>query len=139
MKVRPPLEQHTRMHVNIRLQNLDWILDQGLPDCNVFQEQAKTNEQNNKFKGKRPDYVLYERETDKPVAIIEAKRPGESMDEAMKQAICRYARPLQVPLVFAFNETFVVAHHLMQSRPLKIDGEELQDFVDQITSLRFVN
>lgn len=27
----------------------------------------------------------------------------------------------------------------MQSRPLKIDGEELQDFIDQITALRFLN
>ena len=139
MAIRPPLESHTRTHINIRLQNLSWELDQGSPHCNVFQEQAKTDEQNRKFEGNRPDYVLYEKGTDRPVAVIEAKRPGESLDEAMDQAIKRYAQPLQVPLVFAFNETFVVAHHLMQNRPLKIDGEELQDFVDQLTSLRFIN
>ncbi len=57
----------------------------------------------------------------------------------MNQAIEKYAKPLQIPLVFVFNETFVLARHTLQIRPLKIDGEELQDFVDQFTSLRFIN
>jgi type I restriction enzyme M protein len=41
-------------------------------------------------------------------------------------------------LIFAFNDTFVVSKHINQGRPLKIDGEELQEFVDQLTALRFV-
>ena len=57
----------------------------------------------------------------------------------MEQAVERYAKPLQAPLAFAFNDTFVNARHVLQNRPLKIDGEELQDFVDQITALRFMN
>jgi len=133
------MEAHTRSLINIRLANLGWYLDQSSNSCNVFQEQAKTDEQNRKFQGHRPDYVLYEKGTNSPLAIIEAKRRGQSMDLAMRQAIDQYARPLQVPLIFAFNETFVITHHLMQDRPLKIDGEELQDFIDQVTSLRFIN
>ena len=82
---------------------------------------------------------MYESGTDIPIAIIEAKRPGEDLESAMQQAITKYAEPLQVPLVFAFNETFVTSRHIWQSRPLKIDGEELQEFVEQLTVLRFIN
>lgn len=139
MPIRPPLEAHTRTKIDTHLRNLNWMLDQRDPRCNVFQEQAKTDDQNRKFKGNKPDYVLYETGTSKALAIIEAKRSGESLDKAMEQAITRYAKPLQTPLAFAFNDTFVVAHHVFQSRPLKIDGEELQDFIDQVTALRFIN
>ena len=139
MSIRSPLEPHTRTIIDRRLENLGWILDQNNPKCNVFQEQAKTEEQNEKFEGNNPDYVLYEMGTDIPIAIIEAKRPGQDLDKALQCAIRKYAQPLQVPLVFAFNETFVTSKHVLQSRPLKIDGEELQEFIDQITSLRFIN
>ena len=137
--VRSPLEAHTRAQINVRLMNLGWNLNEKSPECTVTQEQAKTNAQNALFKGKKPDYVLYEKGTDTPIAIIEAKRPGQDLDVALKQAIDLYATPLNVPLVFAFNDTFVVAKHTGQNRSLKIDGEELQDFVDQLTSLRFIN
>lgn len=113
-------------------------MNQRDPKCNVFQEQAKTDEQNKKFKKGRPDYVLYEAGTDIPLAIIEAKKPGEDLDKAMEQAVERYAKPIQAPLAFAFNDTFVTARHVLQGRPLKIDGEELQDFIDQLTALRFI-
>ena len=139
MSIRSPLESHTRTKIDRRLENLGWILDQNNPKCNVFQEQAKTHEQNLKFDGKHPDYVLYETGTDTPIAIIEAKRPGEDLDNAMAEAIKKYAQPLQVPLVFAFNETLVISQHVLQSRPLKVDDEELQEFIDQVTALRFIN
>jgi len=50
-----------------------------------------------------------------------------------------YATPLNVPLVFAFNDIVVISKHTFNSRPLKIDGEEIQDFIDQFTVLRFIN
>lgn len=137
--LRPPLEAHTRTQIDLRLMNLGWILDQSNPHCNVFQEQAKTEEQNQRFEGKKPDYVLYDSGTDTPLAIIEAKPPSGDLDRAMNQAVTRYAQPLSVPLVFVYNEIFVAGLHVDQSRPLKIDGEQLQDFVDQATALRFIN
>lgn len=133
-----PLEAHTRNKINLRLQNLNWILDETKPDCNVFQEHAKTVEQNRKFGGGNPDYVLYENGTDNPIGVIEAKKPGINLEGAMVQAE-KYARAINAPLIFAFNDTFVTAKQIEQSRPLKIDGEELQDFVDQFTSLRFIH
>lgn len=138
MAVNAPLEAHTRTQINTRLQNLGWVLDQRSPNCNVFQEQPKTERQKILLAGSRPDYVLYDAGTDNPLAVIEAKRPGEDLDKALEQAV-DYARPIQAPLVFAFNDTFVTAQHILQNRPLKIDGEELKDFVDQLTALRFIN
>jgi len=137
-KPRYPLEAHTRSQIDTRLQNLGWILNQKDIHCNVFQEQAKTTEQNKKFKRGRPDYVLYESGTDNPLAVIEAKKPGNDLDKALDQAIECYAKPIQAPLAFAFNDTFVITRHVLQSRPLKIDGEELQEFIDQLTALRFI-
>lgn len=132
-----PLEAHTRSQIDLRLQNLGWIFDEKNPNCNVFQEHAKTTEQNKKFEGGKPDYVLYESGTDVPIAVIEAKKPGLKLDNAMMQAE-KYAKAIKAPLVFAFNDTFVTAKQLEQGRPLKIDGEELQDFTDQLTALRFI-
>src|SRR5687768_1410184 len=101
-----PLEAHTRSQINIRLQNLNWVLDETKPDCNVFQEHAKIDEQNKRFGGNRPDYVLYESGTDNPIGVIEAKKPGINLDGAMAKAEW-YARAINAPLVFAFNDTFV--------------------------------
>jgi len=136
--LRPPLEAHTRNQINLRLANLGWNLDEKNPKCTVTQEQAKTDKLNALFQGKRPDYVLYDTDGKIPIGVIEAKRPGEDLNEAMRQAIDLYGKPLGVPLAFAFNDTFVTAKHINQNRPLKIDGEELQDFVDQFMSLRFI-
>ena len=102
-------------------------------------EHALTNEQTKKFNGKRPDYVLYETGTENPIAIIEAKRPGQDIDSALRQAIDLYATPLSIPIAFAFDDVFVSAKHLPDSKTLKIDGEELKDFVDELTALRFMS
>lgn len=136
--IRAPLEEHTRNQINIRLMNLHWNLNEKDPKCNVTQGQARTDEQNALFSGKKPDYILYETNTTNPIGVIEAKRPGEDLDNAMEQAVERYAKPLNAPLSFAFNDTFVTAKHVYQGRPLKIDGEELQDFIDQFMALRFI-
>ncbi|MDX2076977.1 MAG: N-6 DNA methylase [bacterium] len=133
-----PLEAHTRSQINLRLQNYGWEFDQKNPQCNVFQEQAKTQKQKELLQGGRPDYVLYETGSDIPLAIIEAKKPGGSLDEAILQAE-KYAVAINAPIVFAFNDTFVIAKHISQNRPLKIDGEELQEFVDEETILRFIH
>ena len=132
-----PLEVDTRESINTRLKHLGWIIEGENPNCNVFQERVKTEEQSCILQGRRPDYVLYQSNTDKPIAVIEAKRPGSDLEKALQQAI-DYANPLSVPLVFACNKTFAIAQHVSQGDPLKIDGEEIQDFIDEMTSLRFI-
>ena len=54
-----PLEASTRKKIDQMLINLGWEVDEYSPKCNVFAERAKTLEQNKKFSGKQPDYVLY--------------------------------------------------------------------------------
>lgn len=133
-----PLEWHTRSKIDLRLRNLGWNLDEKDPNCTVFQGHPKTTEEQKLLNRDYPDYFLYEAGGTRPIAVIEAKRPGESLDQAMNQAVNKYANPLGVPLAFSFNDTFVQSLFIPKNRPLKIDGEELQDFVDQYTALRFV-
>ena len=129
----------------IQLENLGWIVHETDPQNNVTQGRVKTPEQQkqiadaNEGRLRFPDFVLYQERTNKPIGIIEAKRPGESLENALDQAEERYAAPLNAPLIFAYNDTFVATRYLHNKRPLKIDGEDVRQFIDHHTSLRFVN
>jgi len=139
------LEASVTTSICTQLNNLGWIVDERHPSNNVTQQRAKTDVQKKLLRDanggvlRYPDFVLYEQGTSNPIAVIEAKRPGESLSAAIEQAKTRYARPLGAPLVFAYNDTFVDTHHIFQSRALKIDGEDVRQFVDHYTSLRFIN
>jgi type I restriction enzyme M protein len=135
----PRQEVSTRTEINQRLTNLGWILDERDPNCNVTQGRVKTEEQRRALAGKFPDYVLYETGSERPIGIVEAKRPSGDLDVALRQAIEKYAAPLGIPLVFAFNDAVVRTSHYPTERPLKIDGAELQEFIDQLLALRFVH
>jgi len=133
-----PLEAYTRTNINTKLTNLGFVLDELSPNCNVFQERAKTEQQDKLLKRKNPDYIIYDSDSDNPIAIIEAKRPGESLDAAIKQATELYATPLNVSIIFVTNDTFVRSINLKDNKPLKIDGAELQEFVDESTIKQFL-
>ncbi len=132
-----PKEANTRTTIDVKLKNLWWILDEKDPKCNVFKEQPRTKEEKKTLDGKYPDYVLYDDENN-PIWIIEAKRPNVSLESAFEQAINLYANKLKTPLVFVSNGTFVQWRFLNNWQPLKIDWEELQDFIDQYTCLKFL-
>lgn len=132
-----PLEASTRTSIDTRLKNLGWVIDDSLPNCNVFLERAKTENQVRLLKGKSPDYLLYQSNSDNPVAVIEAKRPGYNLEKALQQAVEKYAIPLSIPLVFACDKTFAISQHIPQRNPLKIDGEEIRDLVNEPTIMRF--
>ena len=70
-------ESAARKSIDSILSNLGWSVDEQQLDCNVYTERAKTEDQNIKLQGKQPDYILYEYGTDRPIAVIEAKRPGK--------------------------------------------------------------
>lgn len=141
----PRLEASVTHAICLQLENLGWVVNESDADNNVTQQRARTVEQKSKLRkanGGRvafPDFVLYEQGTNNPIGIIEAKRPGVSLESALKQAEDQYARPLGAPLLFAYNDTFVATRYLHNERPLKIDGEDVRQFVDHYTSLRFVN
>jgi len=70
-----PLEMSTRQLIDITLKNLGWNFSG--KEQNVYLEQPKTEEERKKLGGKRPDYVLYSKDSDVPLIVVEAKKKGE--------------------------------------------------------------
>jgi len=132
------LEASVTYSILTQLDNLGWVIDETNPDCNVFQQRAKTEEQKKLLKGKAPDFVLYQSGTNRPIAIIEAKRPDETLTSVLDKTEEKYATPLEAPLIFAYNDTFIATRYLYNKRPLKIDGEDVRQFINHYTALRFV-
>ena len=133
------LEASVTHSILTQLNNLGWIVDKTSPDCNVFQERAKTEEQKKLLKGKMPDFMLYQKGTNTPIAVIEAKKPEGTLTTAVDDAERKYAQPLEIPLIFAYNDTFVATRYLNIGRPLKIDGEDVRQLIDHYTALRFIH
>lgn len=133
------LEASVRYSVLTQLDNLKWIVDETNPECNVFQERPKTKEEEKRLAGNNPDFVLYEKGTDRLIGVIEAKRPDKTLSKTLDEAEEKYAKPLEIPLIFAYNDTFITSRYLYNSKPLKIDGEDIRQFIDHYTALRFIN
>lgn len=130
-----PLEAESRVLIDRSLENLGWKLDG--KDQNVYYEQPKTEAEKKKLKGKRPDYVLYSKESDKPLIVIEAKKKGARIDTALEQGI-DYARAIEAPLVFATDGVFCKAFHTVANRPPILNGEEIDEFIREALALRYL-
>lgn len=130
-----PLEAETRLLIDRNLENLGWKFNG--KDKNVYVEQPRTDEEKKKLGGKRPDYVLYSKDSDKPLIIIEAKKPGSRIDTALEQGI-NYARKLEAPLVFATDGVFCKAFHTGANRTPILNGEEIDEFIREALALRYL-
>ena len=130
-----PLEADTRLLIDTALTNLGWKLDG--KDKNVFVEQPKTEAERKLLGGKHPDYVLYSKESDRPLIVIEAKKKGTRLDAAMEQGIS-YARAINAPLVFATDGVFCKAYHTDANRPPILNGEEIDEFIRETLALRYL-
>lgn len=130
-----PLEAETRVLIDRSLENLGWKLNG--KDQNVYYEQPRSEEEKKKLGGKRPDYVLYSKESDKPLIVIEAKKKGSRIDAALEQGI-GYARAIDAPLVFATDGVFCKAFHTVANRPPILNGEEIDEFIREALALRYL-
>lgn len=130
-----PLETDTRILIDRALSNLGWNLEG--KDKNVFLEQPRSEEERKKLGGKRPDYVLYSKESDKPLIIIEAKKKGVRLDAALEQGI-DYAKAIDAPLVFATDGIFCKAFHIGANKPPILNGEEVDEFIREALALRYL-
>jgi type I restriction enzyme M protein len=130
-KLTSPLESATRIKINNWLSNLGWIIDENDPKCNCFTERARTVDENRKFKGAKPDYVLYSSKNFSPLAIIEAKKPGESLEKALAQGIEKYAKPLGVKIVFITDGLFIQAYHLDDNDYLYYNSTLVTEFLSE--------
>lgn len=131
-----PLEAETRLLIDRSLENLGWKFKG--KNKNVFVEQPRTEKERKKLGGKRPDYVLYSIDSDKPLIVIEAKKKGSRIDNALEQGI-GYARTLEAPLVFATDGVFCKAFHTGANRTPILNGEEIDEFIREALALRYLN
>lgn len=132
------LETATRKKIDLIINNLGWNTDEDSSDCNVFTERAKTKEQNKRLKGKAPDYVLYRSKSDEPIAIIEAKKKGQNIEQALNQAIEKYAKPLGVKIVFAIDGSFIKTWHISDNKELSIEGDIVHELLSENRILQFI-
>lgn len=131
-------ETSTRKNIDASLTNLGWIIDERSSSCNVYTERAKTVEQNKKLNGKEPDYLLYKSETDDPIGVIEAKKPGQNLKDALKQAISDYANPLGIHIIFVTDGSIIESFDIRNNENLRIDGELVTDFLPEVKVLCFI-
>jgi len=132
-----PLETDVRSQVDERLKNLGWILDINNPERNVFLEQPKTTQEKKKLKGKRPDYVLYQKDTETPLIVIETKKRGENIEKALMQG-AEYAHVLNAPIVFATDGVYYKSLHTKKNKPLIKNGEEIDELIRELLALKFL-
>ena len=130
-----PLEADTRVLIDTNLKNLGWHLSG--KEQNVFFERAKTENEQKKLGGKRPDYVLYSKDSDKPLVVIEAKKKGERIDAALEQGIF-YAKQLDAPLVYATDGVFCKSFHTLGNTVPKLNGEDIDEFIREALALKFL-
>lgn len=131
-----PMEEDTRALINNTLVNLGWKWD-GV-NQNVYFERTKTKEEQKKLNGKRPDYVLYPENSNKPLIVIEAKRKGARIDSALEQGI-NYAKAIGAPLVFATDGVFCKSYHTIDNCTPILNGEELDEFIREALAIKFLN
>jgi len=132
-------ESSTRKKIDIWLNNLGWDTNEDHPSCNVTTERALTEDQNKRIKPNEPDYILYQSGTENPIAVIESKRKGQTLDQAIQDALEKYARPLKIPIVLASDGTFVKTYHVNESKELIMDGEVVGELLSEDHLLRFVS
>ena len=137
-----PLESATRKRIDEILNKLGWKGDEFKDGCNVFTERTRTIEERKKIKaafpkGKFPDYVLYRSDTFEPLAIVEAKRLGQNLKKAIKQAE-DYAKCLGITVIFAVDGALVEAKQITSRSHLKLDGQVVTDLISEKLLLRFV-
>jgi type I restriction enzyme M protein len=131
-------ETSTRKKVDLWLNNLGWNTDEESPSCNVTTERALTNEQKQKLKGKEPDYFLYKSGTKDIIASVETKAKGENLESALKDAIEKYATPLEIPIVFVTDGSFFKTWYRKDEKALSLNGEPVNQLLSESVILRFL-
>jgi type I restriction enzyme M protein len=133
-----PIERDTELLINTQLSNLGWEIKPQSKNRNVYIQRVKTESQKASLKGKIPDYVLYQSDSDIPIAVIEAKRQGRNIQEAIEQGTY-YAQCIDAPIVFATDGVFTKAVHVKFNKPLSLNNEELDELVREALALQFLN
>ena len=93
------IERDSETIIDYKLKNLAWNDHPYNDKRTVWKQAVKTSEQKKKLGGKRPDYTLYPTGSNEPIAVIEVKKRGANIHEALSQAE-DYARKIDAPIVY---------------------------------------
>lgn len=129
-------EQQTEWIISNNLVNKEWVVDVN-SNKNVFFQKPPTEEQRKKLKGKRPDYILCKTGTTEPIAIIEAKKGGVDLKDALKQGT-EYAEALECPLVFAMNGAYCETRFVPNGKELILNKNEVRELIREVECLEFI-
>ena len=112
------------------------LREKGWDDSQIVREGARHPDERRALGRGRPDYVLYPKGGARPVAVIEAKRRGKRLADALEQA-AQYARKLKCPTILASDGDSVRARHMADGGALRINGEEMRELPSERILLRF--
>lgn len=116
-----------------------WQLDPRQQHRNVYKQQARTPEQNQKLNPLSPDYVLYAHDdSDRVSIVIEAKKPGISLSNALSDAINKYAKKINAPIAIASDGWRVKTWHIERNEPLFINDREVDELFSAEMTRRFI-
>lgn len=133
-----PVERDVETLIDRTLENMGWVSDIKNKARNVYKQQPKTTEQKKSLNGLRPDYVLYKSNSDQPIIVIEAKKPRANIQDALKQGL-DYAKKIKAPIVFATDGIFTKTLHVKTSKPLTLNGEELDELIKECIALQYMD
>lgn len=128
------LERDVETLIDIQLKNIWWIDNPKSNDRNIWKQQPKTITEKEKLSNLRPDYVLYETWTNRPLIVIEAKKPNRDLNLALNQWI-QYAKLISAPIVIATDWIINKTFHVSSLKPLYVNWEEVDYFIDEKTAL----
>ena len=131
------VERDTEILIDNQLRNLGWLNDPRSPGRNVYQQRVKTQAQRKKLHGMKPDYILYPSHSSTPLAVIEAKRQGRNIHDALRQGT-EYANRLDAPIVFATDGVFTKTVHAKVGMPLMLNGEELDELIREVLAVKYI-
>lgn len=139
-KVPNPRKSQTEAHARTRIENhlkkLGWSLDG--ENQNVYQEGiCLTAEQKKNLGRSKPDYILYQTGTHKPLAVIEAKRPGskkKTLTKALGQGQ-KYANRIGADVIFA-SDSYVTIACRANGEAILLGNIKIDDFVRESVLLR---
>ena len=132
------VERDTEILIDYQLKNLGWDNNPNSKNRNVYLQRAKNEKDKSKLKGVRPDYILYKTGSNQPIAIIEAKKVGQNIYQAINQGL-RYAEKLGCKLVFATDGVFTKTIHKDIKKPLKLNNEEVDELIKEDLCLKFLD
>jgi len=130
-------EQQTEYIINSHLDNKGWVVDGKDKLKNVYFQKPKTDEQKTKLQSKKPDYILYQTGSEQIIAIIEAKKPGIQLKDAIEQST-EYATLLNAQIVFATNGAYCETRFVANGKELILNGEEVRGLLREKEILAFI-